>query len=56
MLFLKSSAPNVSEISAVERMTRIRNPSLINFPIEFKVEDACVSNSSFVWINKHFYL
>ncbi len=56
MLFLESSNPNVSDMSMMDRMARIRNPSIIDFPITFSVVDACVSNSSFVWMNKHFYL
>ena len=26
------------------------------FPRTFVVEDACLTNSSYVWFNKHFYL
>lgn len=55
-LFLESSNPNVSEMSMMHRMARMRDPSLIDFPITFAVVDACVSNSSFVWMNKHFYM
>jgi hypothetical protein len=56
MLFLESSNPNVSEVSMMDRLARISKPSIIEFPITFLVVDACVSNSSFVWMNKHFYL
>lgn len=56
LLFLESTNPKVSEMSVMDRMARIRDPLSINFPIVFKVVDACVSNSSFVWMNKHFYL
>ena len=34
----------------------INDPSQIPFPIEFRVIDACVTNSGFAWIMKHFYL
>jgi hypothetical protein len=56
MLFLQSSNPKVADMTTVDRMARITNPSVIEFPITFSVVDACVCNSSFVWINKHFYL
>ena len=56
LLYLESSEPNVSELSMIDRMARVRDPATIDFPIAFTVIDACVSNSSFVWINKHFYL
>lgn len=56
LLFLESSNPRVSEMSMMDRMARIKTPSIIDFPITFSVVDACVSNSSFVWMNKHFYL
>lgn len=56
MLFLQASNPKESEMSTTDRMARIRDPSIIKFPINFTVVDACVSNSSFVWMNKHFYM
>lgn len=27
-----------------------------HFPCEFVVRDACLTNCSFIWLNKHFYL
>jgi len=56
LLFLESSDPNVPDMSMINRMSRIRDPSIIDFPIEFTVVDACVSNSSIVWLNKYFYM
>ncbi len=56
LLFLESESPNVSDMTVMERMARLRDPSTIEFPIIFSVVDACVSNSPFVWMNKHFYM
>ena len=56
LLFLVSPDLDVSEMLMMDRMARIQDPSIIDFPIVFSVVDACVSNSSFVWINKHFYM
>lgn len=39
-----------------DRMWLMRHPSQIPFPIDFRVIDACVTNSGGVWIIKHFYL
>jgi len=56
MLYLESSNPKVSEMSTMDRMTRLRDPSMICFPIEFTVIDACVANATSVWMTKHLYL
>lgn len=56
MLFLESSNPNMAEMSMRDRMARVYDPAKIRFPIVFTVADACVTNSSFVWMNKHFYI
>jgi hypothetical protein len=34
----------------------VREPGLMPFPKDFRVLDACLTNSDSVWINKHFYL
>ena len=39
-----------------DRILQVQDHSRIPFPIEFSVVDACVTNSGYVWINKHFYL
>lgn len=56
MLFLESSNPKVSEMSWTDRMARVRDPSMIRFPIEFTVVDACVANATSAWMTKHLYL
>lgn len=56
LLFIESTEPNVPKMTVTERFQRIHDPSIIRFPITFKVVDACVSNSLAVWMNKHFYL
>ncbi|MEZ6123760.1 MAG: hypothetical protein R3C49_11360 [Planctomycetaceae bacterium] len=56
LLLLKSFNPDVTEMSITDRLARMKKPSIIEFPITFSVVDACVSNSLFVWMNKHFYL
>lgn len=44
-LFLRCDAPKLS----------LKLPKDF-FPREFIVEDACMTNSGYVWFNKHFYL
>lgn len=44
-LFLRCDAPNLS----------LKLPTNF-FPQEFTVQDACMTNSGYVWFNKHFYL
>lgn len=56
LLFLQASIPSASDMTLMDRVARFRNPSIIKFPITCSVVDACVSNSSFVWMNKHFYV
>ena len=46
LLFLESSRPNAAKMSIADRMARLRDPSLIRFPIVFTVVDAS-TNSSF---------
>ena len=46
--------PEFQESSGWEQ--RIQDLTRIPFPIEFRVLDACVTNSGGVWLNKHFYL
>ena len=56
LVFLSSTEPDRSELTAAERLARLHDPAAVRFPMVFTVTDACVSNSSLVWINKHFYL
>jgi len=35
---------------------RFRDPTLMPFPKTMEIADACITNSSSVWLNKHFYL
>lgn len=44
-LFLRCDAPKLS----------LKLPKDF-FPREFTVQDACMTNSGYVWLNKHFYL
>ena len=56
LLFLESTDPDLLQMSVMDRMRRIQDPSIICFPVTFKVVDACITNSLDVWMNKHFYL
>lgn len=56
MLFLRSSSLNMKNKSIVEIRARLRDPTLIRFPIIFTVVDACATNASYVWVEKHFYM
>lgn len=55
LLFLKSSNQNVAKMSIRDQIACCDDQAKIIFPIVFTVVDACVTNSSFVWINKHFF-
>lgn len=48
--------PVAHETDLSKRMRLLNDPSQISFSIEISVIDACVTNSGFMWINKHFYL
>ena len=55
MLFLKER-PDRPFPPPAEWESWFREPSSMPFPKTAEVVDACVANSSLVWLNKHFYL
>ncbi|MEM7624515.1 MAG: hypothetical protein AAF333_02685 [Planctomycetota bacterium] len=55
-LFMRCSDPSVASGSVTEMMGRLRDFSSTKFPLTFIIVDACITNSTFVWMNKHFYL
>jgi hypothetical protein len=55
-LLLKDREDPVAGMSARERGLRYRNRALLDYPMVFRVVDACVASSASVWMNKHVYL
>jgi hypothetical protein len=58
-LFLQDGAPHDSRMTRVADAMQREVPLLLPdsyFPCEQRVIDACVTNSSFIWFNAHFYL
>ncbi len=57
-LFLsQDNPPAASDWTARERLLHdLPDLSWIEFPINFHVEDACITNSDWVWIVNHFCL
>lgn len=53
-LFMKDAVTPITEIR--QRWELMRDPSEMQFPKQMRVLDACVSNSSCIWLLKHFYL
>lgn len=53
-LYLKNT--DSTDLSLHERMKRTFKPETIPFPMTFVVTDACLANSSRMWIHKHFYM
>lgn len=52
-LFLEEEGKTKRSVQEAFRL--INTPSKICFPKTFRIIDACMTNSDFVWINKHFY-
>lgn len=54
-LFLRTKSFIIDWHHIKEIMARLENPSLITFPLVFEVEDACVTNATGVWGERHLY-
>jgi hypothetical protein len=58
-LFLHDGAPDDPRLARLIDATRRNVPLALPddyFPCELRVVDACLTNSSFIWFNAHFYL
>jgi len=53
-LFLKAAVETKSGMRTT--MRRLMVPDLLEFPMRFVINDACITNVSSAWIGKHFYL
>ena len=56
MLFLQTSQVHCADGILLQQNDMPRRACNPPFPMVFTVEDACISNSPFVWMNKHFYV
>jgi hypothetical protein len=56
MLFLQISRVQRADGSQLQQNDMPRRACALPSPMVFTVEDACISNSSFVWMLKHFYV
>lgn len=55
MVFAKLVEPRASD-DVFQRIKETKNLALLPLPGEFKITDACVTNSSYAWFAKHFYV
>ncbi len=58
-LFLHDGAPDDARMARLAEAMRRKVPLALPddyFPCELQVVDACLTNSSFIWFNAHFYL
>lgn len=56
LLFLDPLEDPVEGLGLRERFLRMTPEFQLPLPLTFRVRDAAISNSSFVWINRYFYL
>ena len=56
MLFLQVSQVGCEDGTLWQHRDMFHGTCKLPFPMVFTVEDACISNSPFVWMNKHFYV
>ena len=55
LLNLRATNNSAFENSLAERIRWLKHPELIPFPLQFAVEDACLTNARNVWFFKHNY-
>lgn len=55
-LFFNTTSPEFHKLDFKTRFKQAASPELIEFPLDFRCTDACLTNAPFIWFNRHFYM
>ena len=55
-LFFHTTNVDFSKLGIETRLRQTYNPELIQFPLNFRCVDACLTNAPFIWFHRYFYL
>ena len=55
-LFFSTTSVDFGKLDMKTRFRQTTNPALIQFPLDFRCVDACLTNAPFIWFNRHFYI